>query len=540
MVRKLLLLAGVALSLPAFSQNAKEVEMPSNFGFAEPSAYRVTGQYREKVKLNDGGVSTVNKAKAPGAKVQWKRPAGQFWGTGYLADNSGILIYTPLVLRPWTEYTFENISTVSGTPAWEVTSFDDTLESFVTSTSTERNIKQSWSLFDMCPVPMLSYDNQIPYASQYIRKQFSELGQYFLCVNQNIKDEITNLLDIDVDMPVSSHVYGICTRNSVDFPYGLYTGAAKYEGMEEGFWFGTNNSGVNAMATRFEKPDRPYLMNAVYFYYQMMGDVPKEIPLKAYVFKTINDAQKYELKDGTIKERAELGDLIATAEAVIPTAIFNEDTNFDNVVKFEFFETNPVTGSKTAISLEIEDDITVVVTGFDADLGNGSAISSVFSRDSYDEGYGNLGFIGSLEEGEDGSISYELTALWNAFQAPLDNTVLGVMAGVEYPWLMPYAIEQDSDILLPNEDSTTPNVQGLQYVLPLLSTSSIDDWDVTFNGEDSCDWFDIVGVDEETHETESGEEEYSGVTWLLLQADPNPEDVSRTCVVRFTIPAASY
>ncbi|MDE6291548.1 MAG: hypothetical protein K2M16_08450 [Muribaculaceae bacterium] len=67
------------------------------------------------------------------------------------------------------------------------------------------------------------------------------------------------------------------------------------------------------------------------------------------------------------------------------------------------------------------------------------------------------------------------------------------------------------------------------------------DWDVTFNGGDECEWLEIVDVyDQMTTDEETGEEEYSGMSALLFKAAPNPDDADRTCVVKISIPAASY
>ena len=525
--------------MPAFAQKANSGAQVS-FSHDVVRSIRMSEQAPVKAQLNDGTVANINRAKASEAKVQWKRPAGQFWGVGYDPETNQIgYLYTPLVIRPWTEYTFENISTVSGTPSWMVTSWDNNAEQYVVDVTDEKNVEQSWLLGEMCAAPLLSYENQAPYAAQYNGKVLTDMKQQYLCVAKDIESSFWG-----APMPVSSHYWGPFTRNKVERNGFMYiTGAEVYEGQDPdyGMWFGTNNSGINALATRFEKPDQPYLLNGVYFYYQYFTDIKNELPVKAYVFKTENDAEVVQVNDSVSKERAVLGDLIAVAESVIPKAVSSDDS-FQNAVRFDFYEVDPVTGQKTAVSLEIEDDIIIVVTGFNADPGEGCMRTTFLSTDTFDEGYGNLGFMGYLEIGEDGTLDYELTALHNAFRSPLDNTTVGVLADVSYPWLMPYYIGDDNDILLPNEGDTNyeEGFQGLQYEFPFMTTSTLDEIEVEFNGEEECDWFTIIYAEDIMDENEEGEEEFSGICDIVFQADPNPDDIDRTCVVKLSIPAASY
>ena len=294
----------------------------------------------------------------------------------------------------------------------------------------------------------------------------------------------------------------------------------------------TNNDGLNATATRFEKPDTPYLLNGVYWFYMSSGPIPANIPLKAYVYKTEDPAAEY--NNGA--EGMELGELIAVSESFVPASLTAVDRGA--AVKFEFKEKNPVTGAETNVSLEIEDDICIVVTGYDVDLGNGAYITSAATTDTLDEGYGNLGFIGQFNINEEGVVQYGLVTIETYLgQVGFENTVVGILADVSYPWIFPYYTSQEDDVLLPNEGETTQETQGLQYVLYLESTSMTEDMEVTFNGEDSCDWIEIGDVYDEIVE-EQGEEYYTGLSGIEFDAAPNPNDESRTCVVRVSITGA--
>lgn len=542
MRRLLLISAGLALGLSASAQTGTVRDYKSVAPVLSEKTTVVKAE-RKEAKLNDG-TNSRTPSKAASTPVQWKRPAGQFWGTGYAVEsNSAWYYYTPLCLRPWVDYTFENVSTVTkGTPTWEVEFFDTKAGEYTSKTiQNENTITQSWIQYEQCNTPVLSYARQVPYPTQYEAKGKETGYMLELCVRERCE---MNTRDYGRQtQPVSSHYYSGFARNKIEnTPFTYYTGADPYEGEEDGYWFGTNNRGYNAQATRFEKPDMPYLLNGVYWYYMFEGTLQEDLPLKAYVFKTANDAAIKTTSSGTEFEVLELGELIATAETVLPAGLSAEDEEYSGhgMAHFEFVEKNPVTGAETAISLEISDDITIIVAGYDKYLGPNTFVSSLLSNDDIDEGYGNLGFLGWIEETEDGSISYNMPALHNFFRDPLPNTVLGVLADVSYPWINDYYVEQPREVKLPNSGETTETQQGLQYALWMLSTSETSDMQVTFNGEEECDWLEIIDVFDEYEENEEGEEEYTGACAIAFQAAPNPEDVNRTCVVEISIPAATY
>ncbi|MDE6018318.1 MAG: hypothetical protein K2G85_05850 [Muribaculaceae bacterium] len=545
MVRQILLMSGVLAAASAFAVAHEPVEaeqLTLNHQAVEFKHQNLPILHLNK-DVRSFARTSMSKAPEKGTRaddpqpqVYWKRPAGQFWGTGFVPSVGNWFAYTPICLRPWEEYTFKNMSTnVTGEPTWDIAVLaDPETEEYVNLTSHDQEVTVSYLWGEFCAAPIISYGDQGKYPCMYIRG--NEVGPVEI---STVETPMVN----GYTFPVSSHYYSFYSVNPY-YSQGLtaVNGLEGYPGMADGsgMAFGTNAQGFNAVATRFEKPERPYLLNGVQWFYVASGAVPNDIPLKAYVFKTAKYDDIYDLgpdENGgrVLAEGAELGDLIAESDSFIPAS--DTPAGLGSTVAFTFKETNPVTGATTDISLEIDDDIIIVVTGFDVDLGNGEYVTSMLSLDEFDEGYGNLGFMGFLADNEEGT-RYALISFNDMFGIP---SVAGVLADVSYPWLVPAMTSQPDDVLLPNEGNTTETYQGLQYALFIDSTSSSEDFDVTYDGEEECDWLSVSATMDYTEtDPTTGEPYFTGISVVQFDAAPNPEDLSRTCKVELSIPAASY
>ena len=536
MVRQFLLLAGVALGASAFAVTPQRVEASSLVN--DMQARSISLRDLPFVTYDPQTKSLKNmpvRKKAPGAQVHWKRPAGQFWGTGFNTTSGGWYSFTPLCLRPYDEYTLENISTgVTGTPLWDVAVLVDTSVPggvYENVPSEENNVTVGYIWGESCAAPRLSYNGGVPFPTLF--KDSVQVKEPYNKVRISAAYNLSETFG--APMPVSSHFTSLfCLDDQEAEGLTPVNGLDVYEGMNKNFGmlFGTNNSEYNAAAVRFEKPDKPYLLNNIQWYYFSTGPIPKDIPLKAYVFKTEKPNEEYTDGKGGVLEGASLKELIAYSESVVPAT----DTPADGAIVFTFKEVDPVTGAETDLSLEIEDDIIIMVTGFNENLGNGEAITSVMSLNMLDEGYGNLGFVGYVEETETGFSKYGLLSLKSMFGF---NTVPGIFADVSYPWI--FSSDGVDEVHLPNAGTTTADFQGLEYYLIMVSSSDTSDFEITYNGEEECDWVSLTNIiDISDIDPNTGEEVFTGISQISLAASPNPENISRTCVVKVSIPAASF
>ena len=533
MARQLLLLAGLALSATAFAVTPQRVVKSPLVN--DMQAVSLSSKDFSFVTFDPKTRTIKNlpeRKKAPGAEVHWKRPAGQFWGTGLFLDYGGWFPYTPLCLRPWDEYKIENISTgVSGTPSWEIALLvDDKTGKYETVTSEEQDVKVSYIWGEACAAPRLSYGEGSAFPTLY--KDSVPVVSPYDKVSVNVASSIAEIQG--ASSPVSSHFYSLFSLDNQEAE-GLspVNGLDVYEGMNPiyGMLMGTNSNGYNASAVRFEKPEKPYLLNNIQWHYMSTGAVPNNVPLRAYVFKTDKADEEYSDGQGNVIEGASLGEFLAYSESFVPAT----DGYTEDVVTFTFKEKNPVTGAETEYSLEIDDDIIIMVTGYDVNLGNGQAITSFMSLDFLDEGYGNLGFIGYVDESETGFSNYGLLSFKSMMRL---NTVPGILADVTYPWI--FAANEEKDVHLPNFGTTTAETQGLDYYLITISSTDTSDFEITFNGEEECDWLEVTSLIDISDIDDAGNEVFTGVSQISFAASPNPENIDRTCVVKISIPAASY
>ncbi len=282
MVRQFLILTGVAISATAFAATPQKAEKSRVISQLEVVTPSVKDLPIFKFDYNNRKLVGEPMRKAPAAQIQWKRPAGQFWGTGYSSEYDGWYAFTPLSLRPWTDYTFENISTgVSGSPVWDIEVLvDNTTGEYENVTSNEQNVSQSFLLYEHCAAPRLSYGKAVPFPTLFYNhaQVAGDDNTVKVAAAKNISDIF------GTSMPVSSHFYSLFCLNDDSRVQGLgiVNGLDVYPGMgkDDGMLFGTNNSGFNAVATRFEKPDKPYLLNNAQWAYMPSVAFPKNVPLR--------------------------------------------------------------------------------------------------------------------------------------------------------------------------------------------------------------------------------------------------------------------
>lgn len=490
--------------------------------------------------------------KAEGSNIQWIRPRGQFFTTGWDLDaNEGFYPYGTIIMRPWTEYTYLNVSNNTfGSPEWTGLHYNPQIREWQEYSESSQDLTMSYLWGEMQFAPLLTYKNQGSFGYIYN-------GENIL-TNQGANFCITygagyNSFEVEeIHMPYSSLWYNGYSIHKGDRGLVRYTGLDSYDEGDDnlGWWFGTNTE-TNACALRFEKPQEPYLLKSVQFYYSY-STIKNPLTLKAYVFKTedsnVEKVVEYENEKGETESvtyhQLALGELLASSEAVIPAAVGENNGMGDNMLSFYFTKVNPVNGSISSYELEIEDDITVVVVGYNAPVGDDSDywLVSPITGNTLESGYGNLAFLGNFEISEDGEVNYSLTSMIDYFGWDAGP---GIMIDVDYPWIR--NLSTDDVIRLANSGDTEIDDEtgeitkmGLQFPLYVYSTSTTEDMEDTYDGEDECEWLKLIDVKDFTDVNEDGDVVYAGQSLLLFEADPNPNDESRVCTVKVSIPAASY
>ncbi len=352
-------------------------------------------------------------------------------------------------------------------------------------------------------------------------------SQYFLFgINNDQTDIAPCILYPRYDIQILSSMehryaspkyFGAYSRAGVDSTgTKLITGALDQEGGNSAYWFGRNWSGYNGCAIYCEKPENTYVIRgaAIRYYKYMATD---NVDLKMSIYKVLHHAS----------DSISVGDLIAQATATLPAT--NEETSGE--LYFTFTEVDEEYGLISEITPEIDDEIYVVLSGYDNDAL--TKLGLYISGDMWDEGIGEVGYNLMLDE--DGKImrARGLTRMFasaylKGYSAP------GIFLDVIYPFIInnytndPSVRKYDAAGNL-IYDGTEDLFYGNNF--SAYTTEPSEMWDITLaDGSDIPDWLTLTPEDE----YEDGE--LTGEVNVGIEVAPLPADLAgRKAVVRFSI-----
>ncbi len=295
------------------------------------------------------------------------------------------------------------------------------------------------------------------------------------------------------------------------------TGALDSDGGNTAFWFGKNYTGWNACAIYCEKPDNPYVIRGAAIRYAFyMSPEPVELTMRIYKVAAHEP-----------REMA-FGDLIAEGTATLPASPGEETSGG---LYFTFTEVEEEYGLISEITPEIDDEIYVVLSGYDNDAIMRFAVP--LCADVWDEGIGETGYNIQLDEDGNVGTARSLNAMFTGFKG---YSAPGIFLDVVYPFLInnytndPSVRKYDAAGTL-TYDGTEDLFYGSNF--SAYSTEPAEQWDITLsNGQDVPSWVTLTPQDEYN---ESGE--FSGEVNVGIAVEPLPEGVAaRQAVIRFSIP----
>lgn len=295
-------------------------------------------------------------------------------------------------------------------------------------------------------------------------------------------------------------------------------------------WFGKNAQGYDHVAAGFEKPSYPYAVKKGVIDYSAIATA--DVPLYMYIIK---------VKEQPSEENnwvAVLGDTIASAEGILPKSAaesIKQNKAEDGWVEFYFKE---VDGELTYdIEPEIDDDIVVVLTGYDVDEVQEFTLS--IPTDNMGDNYVTAGYLGG--KNEDGEL--KLISLEHFFQSLVVKSAPSIFLDVAMPFMVYNYNVENGEYHFPNaggiisktyefSDGSSETLEGIS----IYSYKSSEDWMLTdAKGEDLPEWLNVELTDELDED-----EEFAGTVQVDVTAEPLPEGVKgRKCDIKFSYPGAS-
>ena len=293
------------------------------------------------------------------------------------------------------------------------------------------------------------------------------------------------------------------------------TGALDSDGGSTAFWFGKNYTGWNACAIYCEKPENPYVLRGAAIRYAFyMSTEPVELTLSIY---RVGAHEPREMS---------FGDLIAEAKATLPASIGEETSGG---LYFTFTEVDEEFGLVSEITPEIDDEIYVVLSGYDNDAIQRFAVP--LCADVWDEGIGETGYNIQLDDEGNIGTARSLNAMFNGFKG---YSAPGIFLDVTFPFIInnytndPSVRKYDAAGNL-TYDGTDDLFYGSNF--SIYTTEPSEMWDITLaDGSDIPEWLTL------TPEDEYEEGELTGEVNVGIEVAPLPEGVEgRKAVVRFKI-----
>lgn len=292
-------------------------------------------------------------------------------------------------------------------------------------------------------------------------------------------------------------------------------------------WFGKNAQGIDFVAVGFEKPLYPYAVKKAVIDYS--GIITADTELQMAIIKV--KEQPSEASNWT----AILGDTIATATGILPASA-DQINGGDGYVEFYFKE---IEGEMVYdIEPEIDDDIVVVLTGYNAETVKEFTLS--IPTDNMGDNYVTAGYLGHISSQTE---EMELISLEHFFSSLVVKSAPSIFLDVTMPFLTYYYNAEDGEYTFPDEGGSISKTFGTKVVegIEVYSYLGSDNWDIlTAGGDEIPEWLTIETEDQVYAETSASAGEFNNLVVVNVTADALPEGVQgRECYIKFSYPGAS-
>ena len=571
-MKKILLLAVALLAVTAGNAQMKRsgkalnVNAPVTTELQKPKATVAEAQINDRVMMADRGPKVL--APKDNVKAWYNRPAGVFYFRHVVMDGAyvGVYPFYTVLMKPYSEYTWANASEGAESYLWQwETYFQDENEQWYQdfAESTDENLVTYYSMeFDTIPILTASgRDGSNVYSLYNNKNTVSALGTKTTTYGSYVASVATAQQSFGDDERLfgCSHFTGI--RNTTEEYSGTYyRGATPHGDNQYGWWFGKNDTGIDAICQLYEQPEHPYALKSV-----AVDAAEVEVPdegghLTMNIYKLNAEQPQYLADQPAMLDEADL-ELISTNTVEVDTTLAADGFIIFPIIDYD-------EGLPFETSLHVNFPILIEITGFngahhvedgvlvteDTDILN---FSGVITTDNIPEGFGECAFLKyynwRVRTGTDASGNpvfeyldepyYTYEGLCNFFTDGADMMQgFEIYVEVEYPFLVFNYNAEDGEYEFPVEGGSFSKTFGTfeTDAISIYSWEPSDVWTImTPEGEDVPDWLTLEPTDIYEMDEESGEEEFTGLVDVSAVAEPLPEGMSgRECTVLFTYPGA--
>ncbi len=511
-MKQFLLIAGALAVAASVSAQPGVLQLPAA-NVTEIPACKMTEATGVDVHMLTQAEINDSRRRAAATPVAWyKRPAGAYWATSFTRiDDVGYFSwYCPYVFGfPYKPTTYVNTSTGASSVKWDLYS---EWSSWIHPTTD--SVPVTYTL-EVDTLPVLTASNADT-SVIFQPKGYNGDKAYVGCVTTypNYPTYIDTVAEREAW--VNSHFFGSSSNRTGTVKVGAhYATVTDSTGKAAGKLLGKNTAGWNCVAAGFEAPEHPYALRKAGIRFQMMklakasstpvftATVYKVDSLPSYKATSYNVV---DLSKATVIGKASYK---ASESSMINSFSYNSST--DEFVGLMPFDLEAANGG---VPLNIDFPIIVVVEGYNVD--DVSDFTTIYSADTYDEGYGELAYVG-VKQGDNAPT---LIGLHNSFFGASNYTGIGINLEIEHPFFE-FNLKN-----YPGNHEFDPD--GEDYRVELFSYRRAGKWKVS--GLPS--WLNVQLVD-----SLIDNEYFTYVVTANFTAAPN-KGAYRDAVVRFTYPGA--
>ncbi len=519
-MNKLLLFAG-ALAVAATATAQPKVEQVQPYALDnDNSQEEMTEAAQEEAHfLSPAEIRQSRKVSGVNPTPWYYRPAGAFWASVITTDGnkSYSTWYAPYIAAfPYKSSTYTNASANADSVQWAIQY--NTAASWLTGAlwwtpKTNRAAVTYGIEIDTVP-SITAFGNDTSITYQPVGYNGSTRKMAYVMTYPNYPGSLDTASAQQAW--VNSHFFGAKSNRTGTIKAGsYYTTVQDSANQAAGKLFGKNSVGWNVIAQAYEAPEHPYVIKKVGVRFQnlyLTDTVNGSAVFTATIYK-VNALPAYNDTTYNVVSLASaqvLGKATFTAtQASMHDNFYYSTTSkqFSGVMKFDIAAANGGT------PLSVDSPIIVVVDGYNVDAV--ADFTSVRSSDLYDEGFGELAYVGVKK----GTAAPTLIGLHNSYLNSTSYPGLAIMLQIEHPFF---------DYNYNNETGTYEFAPaGEDHTVQLYSYRPSSYW--TFENVPS--WLTVAATDSVS------DGDYTHVTDVKFTAAANI-DAYREATVKMTYPGA--